>query len=73
MADKYWQWIALQVEQDQHSSNATSADCARTAVLGKGTLVERHLRRIAQREQTLSEFARHVQQSHVYGDEEDQS
>jgi len=73
MTDKYWQWIALQVEQDQHASNSESAGLALCKILGKGTLVEKHLRRIAQREQTLSEFARHVQQSRVYGDEEDQS
>jgi hypothetical protein len=71
MTDKYWQWVALQVEQDQHSSNASSADCARIKVLGKGSLVEKHLRRIAQREQTLSEFARHIQESRVYRDGEE--
>jgi hypothetical protein len=71
MADKHWQWIALQVEQDAHASNSISAELARCKVLGKGMLVEKHLLRIAQREQTLSEFARHIQESRAYQDGEE--
>jgi hypothetical protein len=71
MARKVNQWLSAVIAESEHKTNAISADLARCMIRGKGALAEKHLLRIAQREQILSEFARHVQESRAYQDEEE--
>jgi hypothetical protein len=67
-------WLSAIVAESTHSTNASSADLARTnhvidQVRGIDRVVDRHLSRIAQREQNLSEFAGHIAKSSSLNDE----
>jgi hypothetical protein len=60
MDKKLTQWISAVIAEMEHTTNACQADSARRQVAGKNTLVEKHLRRIVQRECILSEFAGYI-------------
>lgn len=66
--DKFILWLSAFAAETEHSTNSTSADSARLhhtvdRVRGVERVVDHHLERISQREQSCSEFARHIAES----------
>jgi hypothetical protein len=72
--DKFILWLSAISAETSHSINSTSADSAHThhmsdRVRGVERVVDRNLERISQREQSLSEFARHIAESTSLNDD----
>lgn len=73
--DRFFLWLNAFLAETTHSTNATSADLARShhmtdRVCGVERVVDRNLARIAQREQSLSEFARSISESQSLNERE---
>ena len=61
----FFDWFSAFIAEEKHSENAASANLARLKhsserASGVDRVVDRHLERIAQREQNLSEFTHAV-------------
>ena len=55
--DKFALWMKAVEEESSHSKAALNSGMARLAVMGKGLVVEKHLKRIQEREHILSDFS----------------
>jgi hypothetical protein len=68
MASKLSLWFKVICQQSEHTANAARAENASTRVVGKGTLVEKHLKRISTRERLMAQFAGHIANSPALND-----
>jgi hypothetical protein len=71
MASKFTQWFKAIKEASDHAAHAGMAEAARVECVGKDRLVEKHLRRISERERRLSEFVGHIANSPALNHEDE--
>ena len=68
MASKFSLWFKVTRQQSEHTATAARAEIASTGVVGRCTVVEKHLKRISVRERLLAQFAGHIANSPALND-----
>ena len=70
MSKRFPQWFKAVLTQSKHTANAANAENALPECVGKGRLVEKHLRKISERERVIAAFAGHIANSPALNDDE---
>jgi hypothetical protein len=71
MTSKKSQWFKAIVIQSGHTANAARAENALPECVGKGRVVEKHLRKISKRERAIAAFVGHVANGLALNDDDE--